>query len=914
MSGHRLYWTTDNGAHWVDISPRSEDVTDVLFLDTTRGWALLSSEVKDSSLISFSLASTNDAGKSWSFSPLKVPSEKPDELDGSGWLDFIDPMHGWVVLRARSSSALSWGLLLTTDDGGKSWKELPQVPIAGRPIFITAQNGWLSGNGGPGGVYTTKDGGRTWDDNEPPLEELPASLPTRPWYGDVWFTDSKHGFIPVRLSSATDAENARGSALVLYVTDNAGLTWTHNATLTDKSFAKTGAPLDHFGPSAFALDQSGAAVMIAATKNDREHPDRLALTFATRDGKMVSANSEDVLRGRSFAINLSFINSECGWAATSTGDLLSTTNGGATWKSINLPQPHSAVEAAASQRALSQAAVPLRRIPTATRSFAFSPKVEQASATHFTESLGFDEHNVASIAAMGTWFAASPFYDVGFYAGGSSYCGLTVKKKCVSRTDPGLNSTWILQAEGIGWGLLPIWLGPQAPCVNQSGLTTFTGATAQSQGKTEADSAAAAMAALGLAGTIVFYDMESYTPVSGDGCSAAVQTFLTSWVSEITADGFSTTAVYGNPRAAQQDFSQVSGLNQVWITWLLSNSKPPNVTTWNLGTGSNALSDNLWPNGQRAHQFLLNAASVQFDGVGTGQAIDYDVEYFDVPGASGAKALDTVQFDNIDCAGAENTYPMSINSVSAGTYISSSGQYGTIVGIYEDGSTHLTHAYESTGNGCTIIDDPVALVTWARAINNPGEVVGYFEDSNAFYHGFTLTAGKYKTINYPGYANTYLTAINDAGQILGYAYQSNLGTQLFMYYGGAFYAINVPATFNGDAVLAGTYTSNGKETAFVENIAPPTWTGAIQNLPLSGYDTQVTGISNSFDITGAFLTPECSPGCGFLLPQNSDAYLSIEYPGANATVPLGINDFGQIVGYYPDPVTGYVHGFLATTQ
>jgi photosystem II stability/assembly factor-like uncharacterized protein len=260
LSGNRLYWTTDNGAHWGDISPRPEDITDAFFLDTSRGWALLSSLVTDSSLISFSLAGTNDAGKSWSISRLRVASQKPEELDGSGWLDFIDPMHGWVVLPARSSSALSWGLLLTTDDGGKSWKELPQVPIAGRPIFITAQNGWLSGNGGPGGVYTTKDGGRTWDDNEPPLEELPTSLPTRPWYGDVWFTDSKHGFIPVRLSSATDAENARGSALVLYVTDNAGLTWTRNATLTDKSFAKTGAPLEHFGPSAFALDQSGAAV------------------------------------------------------------------------------------------------------------------------------------------------------------------------------------------------------------------------------------------------------------------------------------------------------------------------------------------------------------------------------------------------------------------------------------------------------------------------------------------------------------------------------------------------------------------------------------------------------------------------------------------------------------------------------
>ena len=108
---------------------------DVFFRDASQGWVLFA------------------GGRSWQHGFLpprnhgnlgadlgrlrrwKVPSEKPDELDGRSWMDFIDPLHGWMVLHARSSSAFSWGLLLVTDDGGLSWKELPQVPVAGRPVF-----------------------------------------------------------------------------------------------------------------------------------------------------------------------------------------------------------------------------------------------------------------------------------------------------------------------------------------------------------------------------------------------------------------------------------------------------------------------------------------------------------------------------------------------------------------------------------------------------------------------------------------------------------------------------------------------------------------------------------------------------------------------------------------------------------
>ena len=46
LGGGKLYWTTDNGGHWTDITPpvpeRSVKLTDVFFRDAAEGWALLS--------------------------------------------------------------------------------------------------------------------------------------------------------------------------------------------------------------------------------------------------------------------------------------------------------------------------------------------------------------------------------------------------------------------------------------------------------------------------------------------------------------------------------------------------------------------------------------------------------------------------------------------------------------------------------------------------------------------------------------------------------------------------------------------------------------------------------------------------------------------------------------------------------
>ncbi|MBO0683003.1 MAG: hypothetical protein J2P45_07600, partial [Candidatus Dormibacteraeota bacterium] len=50
-----------------------------------------------------------------------------------------------------------------------------------------------------------------------------------------------------------------------------------------------------------------------------------------------------------------------------------------------------------------------------------------------------------------------------------------------------------------------------------------------------------------------------------------------------------------------------------------------------------------------------------------------------------------------------------------------------------------------------------------------------------------------------------------------------------------------------------------------------------------------------------------APIAGFLLDRGH--YLRFEVPGSTLNFPLGVNDRGQVVGYYDDPA-GVTHGFL----
>ena len=112
---HKLFWTTNGGARWSDITPKldrkEQRVSSVFFLDSSTGWALLSCSdgrdlAEDNSC--FDLASTSNAGGNWSVTHEKIGHtfsrgqlEDGYGFSGRSWLSFVDSQHGWEVPRHK---------------------------------------------------------------------------------------------------------------------------------------------------------------------------------------------------------------------------------------------------------------------------------------------------------------------------------------------------------------------------------------------------------------------------------------------------------------------------------------------------------------------------------------------------------------------------------------------------------------------------------------------------------------------------------------------------------------------------------------------------------------------------------------------------------------------------------------------
>jgi hypothetical protein len=194
---------------------------------------------------------------------------------------------------------------------------------------------------------------------------------------------------------------------------------------------------------------------------------------------------------------------------------------------------------------------------------------------------------------MSKWKTSSPYTNVGVYLGGSN-------RACAQ---PNLTSSWVSSVWAQGWKLLPIWVGPQASCTTLGNATKLSsdGFTAFLQGISEAQAAADAAQKLGLGWlTPIYYDMEGYT--RGGACSASVQAFSDGWMRQLNSRGFRG-AMYSSlcsgildVAASVSDPTKVA-LNAVWIAaW---NNSP---TIFGFGAPC-ALSDSLWKDHQRVHQY-----------------------------------------------------------------------------------------------------------------------------------------------------------------------------------------------------------------------------------------------------------------------------------------------------------------------
>jgi hypothetical protein len=142
---------------------------------------------------------------------------------------------------------------------------------------------------------------------------------------------------------------------------------------------------------------------------------------------------------------------------------------------------------------------------------------------------GFDACSAPSLDAMRAWRGASPYGAVGIYTSGS-------QRAC---RQPLLTREWVRQVRSLGWRLMPVHVGRQAPCLDSdSKRDRIDPAAAVRQGQEEAAEAVRGARALGLGpGSPVYLDIESYRP--GDaGCARAVIDFTVGWTQVLHDCGY----------------------------------------------------------------------------------------------------------------------------------------------------------------------------------------------------------------------------------------------------------------------------------------------------------------------------------------------------------------------------------------
>ncbi|MBT2440047.1 DUF1906 domain-containing protein [Streptomyces sp. ISL-36] len=141
----------------------------------------------------------------------------------------------------------------------------------------------------------------------------------------------------------------------------------------------------------------------------------------------------------------------------------------------------------------------------------------------------FDTCEAPTLASMRAW-RASPYRAVGVYFGGRGR-GCLVQKN--------LNADWITSVENLGWRVLPLFVGSQAPCVfAEHKKDVPIGDNPWQQGTQEADDAVRAARALGIAPSSPLYlDMEAYR-ISDLQCAATTLLFIRAWNREVRRQGY----------------------------------------------------------------------------------------------------------------------------------------------------------------------------------------------------------------------------------------------------------------------------------------------------------------------------------------------------------------------------------------
>jgi photosystem II stability/assembly factor-like uncharacterized protein len=228
--------TADGGASWRKlVEIQGDRLRDVDFVNASTGWA-----VGDTGLV----YRTGDGGVTWEAERVAAGEwaaqyESPSVTVGAGprspgvvvsqnvaSIFFVDARVGWAAGDAplESNPKRRRGLLLATNDGGTTWREVsgdagPAVPHALNDVwFVDAKEGWAAGGDIEENeldvILRTADGGRTWTRAPSGVAQFPRA---------VHFVDHNRGWV---VGMTIDLETGDLGPSKIVATSDAGATWT----------------------------------------------------------------------------------------------------------------------------------------------------------------------------------------------------------------------------------------------------------------------------------------------------------------------------------------------------------------------------------------------------------------------------------------------------------------------------------------------------------------------------------------------------------------------------------------------------------------------------------------------------------------------------------------------------------------
>ena len=264
-----------------------------------------------------------------------------------------------------------------------------------------------------------------------------------------------------------------------------------------------------------------------------------------------------------------------------------------------------------------------------------------------------------------------------------------------------------------------------------------------------------------------------------------------------------------------------------------------------------------------------------------------------------------------------------------GTTVNGINNAGDVVGFSSDNAvtptlfTNFIRNPDGTFTMLAIGGDPLAM---ANGINDSRAVVGGASNSTAFIlsnGGATLTT--LPPVNSTTASQTAF-GINQAGLIVGQFTDSATGNTPGYLFSGGTYTILAPTAnalftnaqgVNIHGLVTGFYSTDGvHQHGFFYNSTTQTFTLVtdpnVANLVL----TQFLGLNDGGVAVGYYQTPDGSQH-GFLYNIVTGQYSFIDDPfaatrGLSITQITGVNDLGEIAGFYVDATTGLQRGFVAT--